>query len=93
MELLFSKTVRDIDYRYLDLVASGAAPDGRPTHSRLHRDFSNVVLLTNTDQGSSWALATKLDKRFSDNWLLSGSYLYGESRSVNNGGSSQATSN
>ncbi len=44
---------RHIDYRNLNLVASGAAPDGRPTHSRLHRDFSNVILLTNTDQGSS----------------------------------------
>ena len=38
-------------------------------------------------------MATKLDKRFSDNWFMSGSYLYGESRSVNDGGSSQATSN
>ncbi len=93
MELLFSKTVRDIDYRNLNLVASGAAPDGRPTHSRLHRDFSNVILLTNTDQGGRWTVATKLDKRFSDNWFMSGSYLYGESRSVNDGGSSQATSN
>ena len=93
VELLFSKTVRDIDYRNLNLVASGAAPDGRPTHARLHRDFSNVILLTNTDQGGSWTVATKLDKRFSDNWFMSGSYLYGESRSVNDGGSSQATSN
>ncbi len=93
VELLFSKTVRDIDYRNLNLVASGAAPDGRPTHSRLHRDFSNVVLLTNTSHGSSWTVATKLDKQFSDNWFLSGSYLYGASRAVNDGGSSQATSN
>ena len=54
VELLFSKTVCDIDYRNLNLVASGAAPDGRPTHSRLHRDFSNVVLFRNTDQGGSW---------------------------------------
>ena len=43
VELLFSKAVRDIDYRNLNLVASGAAPDGRPTHTRLHRDFSNVI--------------------------------------------------
>ena len=93
IELLFSKTVRDIDYRNLNLVAAGAAPDGRPTHARLHRDFSNVVLLTNTDQGGSWTVATKLDKRFGDNWFMTGSYLYGESRSVNDGGSSQATSN
>ena len=93
VELLFSKTLRDIDYRNLNIVESGAAPDGRPRYSRLHRDFSNVILLTNTREGSSWTIATKLDKRFSDNWFMSGSYLYGESRSVNDGGSSQATSN
>ena len=48
-ELLISETVRDIDFRNLNLVAAGAAPDGGPTHARLHHDFSNVVLLTNTD--------------------------------------------
>ncbi len=31
VELLFSKTLQDIDYRNLNLVESGAAPDGRPT--------------------------------------------------------------
>ena len=93
VELLFSKTVRDIDYRNLNIVESGSAPDGRPRFTRLHRDFSNVVLLTNTGEGSSWTVATKLDKRFSDNWFMSASYLYGESRAVNDGGSSQATSN
>ena len=85
--------MHDIDYRNLNIVESGAAPDGRPRYSRLHRDFSNVILLTNTGEGSSWTMAAKLDKRFSDNWFMSGSYLYGESKSVNDGGSSQATSN
>ncbi len=93
VELLFSRTVRDIDYRNLNLVETGTAPDGRPTHARLNRDFSNVILLTNTGDGSSWTIATKLEKRFRDNWFMSGSYLYGESRTVNDGGSSQATSN
>ena len=93
VELLFSKTLQDVDYRNLNLVESGAAPDGRPTWSRLHPDFSDVVLLTNTGAGSGWMVAAKLDKRFSDDWFLGGSYLYGESRSVNDGGSSQATSN
>ena len=93
VELLFSKTLQDVDYRNLNLVESGAAPDGRPTWSRLHSDFSDVVLLTNTGAGSGWMVAAKLDKRFSDDWFLGGSYLYGESRSVNDGGSSQAASN
>ena len=93
VELLFSSTLQDIDYRNVNLVESGVAPDGRPTYTRLHPDFSHVILLTNTGAGRSWTLATTLDKQFSDNWFLSGSYLYGESRSVNDGGSSQATSN
>ena len=93
VELLFSKTLQDIDYRNLNLVRSGSAPDGRPIHAPLHGDFSNVTLLTNTGAGSSWTIATRIDKRFADNWFLSGSHLYGESRSVNDGGSSQATTN
>ena len=35
VELLFSKTLQYIDYRNLNLVESGAAPDGQPTYGRL----------------------------------------------------------
>jgi hypothetical protein len=92
-ELLFSKTVKDIDYANLNLVPTATRPDGRPVFSRLNGQFSDVVLLRNTSEGSSWTMALKLDRPFRNNWFASASYLFGRSRSVNDGGSSQARSN
>jgi len=93
VELLFSKTMKDIDYRNLNLRQTGVRPDGRPVYARANPEFSDVVLLTNTDEGSSWTLATTLKKRFSDSWQFQASYVYGEATTVNDGGSSQARSN
>ncbi len=93
VELLFSKTVKDIDYDNLNLVEAGTRPDGRPFYRRANPTFSDVVFLTNTSEGNSWTVATKLEKPFGDGWYASGSYLYGRSQTVNDGGSSQARSN
>ncbi len=93
VELLYSNTLKDIDYRNLNLTQTGTRPDGRPVYARLNPAFSDVIFLTNTDRGSTWTLATTVKKRFRNNWQLQGSYLYGESETVNDGGSSQARSN
>jgi Carboxypeptidase regulatory-like domain len=93
VEMLFSETLKDIDYKNLNLRQAGTRPDGRPFYARANSAFSDVILLTNTDQGNSWTLATTLKKRFSDNWQFQGSYLYGQSETINDGGSSQARSN
>jgi len=55
--------------------------------------LSDAVLLTNTDQGSQWSISGKLDKPFRNGLSASGSYIYGRSKSVNDGTSSQALSN
>jgi hypothetical protein len=93
VELLFSKTMQDIDYRNLNLVPAGARPDGRQFYARMAPAFSDVVFLTNTDEGNAWTIATKLERPFRNGWYAQGSYLYGRSRTVNDGGSSQARSN
>lgn len=92
-ELLFSKTVNDIDYRNLNLAVAGTRADGRPFYRRANPAFSDVIFLTDTDQGSAWTIATKLERPFRNGWYASGSYLYGRSQTVNDGGSSQARSN
>jgi hypothetical protein len=92
VELLFSKTTKDIDYANLNLRVAGNRPDGRPFYARTN-PFSDVVFLTNTGEGNSWTVATKIERPFRGGWYASGSYLYGRSRTVNDGGSSQARSN
>ncbi|HET9358744.1 MAG TPA: carboxypeptidase regulatory-like domain-containing protein, partial [Vicinamibacterales bacterium] len=94
VELLFSQTLQDIDYKNLNLGVAGQRPDGRPFYTQFpNAAFRDVVLLTNTTEGSSWTVATKLEKPFRSGWYAQGSYLYGESNTVNDGGSSQARSN
>jgi hypothetical protein len=53
VELLFSKTVRDIDYQNLNLEVAGMRPDGRPFYRRADPTFSDVVFLTNTGEDNS----------------------------------------
>jgi hypothetical protein len=93
VEFLFSSNVEDIDYQNVNLIQTATRPDGRPFYGRVNTTFSDVILLTNTNQGSAWNLATKLEKRLSSGWMASGSYMYGQSETVNDGGSSQARSN
>jgi len=92
-ELLYSKTVQDIDYDNLNMMQAGTRPDGRPFYRRADPTFSDVIFLTNTSKGDSWSVVAKLERPFRNGWYATGSYLYGRSRTVNDGGSSQARSN
>ena len=93
VEFLFSKTLNDIDYRNLNLVPADTRPDGRAFYARSNPTYSDVVFLTNTDEGSGWNIAAKVDRPFRNRWYASASYMYGRSETVNDGGSSQARSN
>ena len=94
VELLFSNTVEDIDYQNLNLVQVGTLPDGRPQFSRSRvPSLTDVILLTNTGEGSTWSISGKVERPFTDGWFASAAYLYGEAKSVSDGGSSQAASN
>ena len=55
VEMLFSKTVRDVNYSNLNLVQTGTRLDGRPVFSKVDAlTYSDVILLRNTDQGDNW---------------------------------------
>ena len=93
-EILYSKNVDDIKYQNLNLRQSGTQPDGRPVFSRdVVPGISDMIFLTNTDQGDAWSIAFKLERPFRDRFFANVSYLYGESRSILDGTSSQAASN
>ncbi|MPZ16795.1 MAG: TonB-dependent receptor plug domain-containing protein [Luteitalea sp.] len=92
-ELLFSNSLKDIAYQNLNLEQIGTQPDGRPLFQRANPELSDVILLTNTDEGENYNLAFKLERPLRDGWFASGSYAYGYARSLNDGTSSQAASN
>jgi hypothetical protein len=94
VELLFSTNINDIKYQNLNLREVGTRPDGRPLYARnLVPSLSDVILLTNTGEGDAWSLMFKVDRPYRDRMFMSASYLYGRSRSIMDGTSSQAASN
>jgi hypothetical protein len=94
VEFLGSTTLQDITYNNLNRVSGSTTLfDGRPIFTRKVTSLSDVILLTNTNEGSQWSIATKLERPFRNGLYASASYLYGRSKSVNDGTSSQAVSN
>ena len=94
VEFLGAKTMKDIDYENLNRVpGTQTLFDGRPLFVREVPSLSDVVLLTNTDEGSQWSVSGKLERPFHNGLYTSVSYIYGRAESVNDGTSSQALSN
>jgi hypothetical protein len=93
VELLFSKVVNDVKYQNLNFRISESAPDGRPVFSSVSNAFSNVLFLTNTDEGDQWSINFQVQRPFRNGLTANMSYLYGESRSILDAQSSQAASN
>ena len=92
-EVLFSKNIKEIDYKNLNYVQAGTRVDGRPFYTKVLATVNDVVLLTNTDQGSQWSVSYKLERPFKNGYYVGGSYLYGRAKSVIDGTSSVALSN
>ncbi len=94
-ELLYSRNVNDIKYQNLNLVPAGTrTPDGRPFYTRNRvAGVTDLILLTNSDEGDAWSIAFKVERPYRDRFFWNSSYLYGRSRSILDGTSSQASSN
>ena len=93
-EFLYSQNVNDIAYQNLNLVPASARPDGRTVYTRNRvAGLSDVIFLTNTDQGDAWSVVFKVDRPYRNRLFMSASYLFGRSTSILDGTSSQAASN
>ncbi len=93
-EVIYSDTQEDILYQNLNWVESGQTFfDGRPLMTQVDRDFRDVIFLTNTSEGDAWNAAIKIERPFQKGFYGSVSYAWGQSRSINDGTSSQARSN
>lgn len=94
LEGLYSKNLKDIAYQNLNRVAGTATqPDGRPIFVQANSSFSDLILLTNTDEGHAYNLSARVERPFRSGWSAMLGYSYGDSYSVNDGTSSQAASN
>lgn len=98
-EFLFTRNIKDITYKNLNYtpVTTGATtlpqPDGRQLYKKVDSTVNDVMLLTNSDQGSSYTIVYKVERPFRKGFYVSGSYMYGRAMSVNDGTSSVAKSN
>jgi hypothetical protein len=105
-EVVFTNNIQDIKYMNLNRIPcaqsqSGCpvagvttlAFDGRQILNRKNNTYSDVIFLTNSSEGYSWSTMLELRRPWKNGWYAQGSYLYGESKSIMDGTSSQAASN
>ncbi|RQO74908.1 hypothetical protein DBR43_05885 [Pedobacter sp. KBW06] len=102
VDALYSKTVNNVVYQNINVKGqSGVIPanlsggqDTRPAYSgKVSSTFTNVLLLQNTNKGSSYTLTGQLSKSFDFGLSLMGAYTYGKSEDVNSAANSTAFSN
>ncbi len=99
-ELIWSQTQNDIVYQDLNRVPQRDANgnvlrqfDGRTLYEQQDPSLTNVIFLTNADDGEQFNLNVKVERPFQDGWYTMLSYTHGKSDSINDGNSSQAYSN
>ncbi|MEP7309574.1 MAG: carboxypeptidase regulatory-like domain-containing protein [Acidobacteriota bacterium] len=92
-ELLLSKNVNEVAYQNINFVPSSALPDGRIVYRKVDANLNDALLLTNTSLGSTWTASFKVERPFRNGLYASGSYLYNDARSINDGTASTAGSN
>jgi hypothetical protein len=102
LEGIYSKTLNNITYKDINIkgrtgVLNPALTDGndtRPTYGgKVNANVTNAILLENSNKGSSYSLTAQLQKSFASGFGASVAYTYGESKDVNSGTSSTASSN
>ncbi len=91
-EFIYNKDVNGVYYINANLAPANTAfagADGRPrwsTSNRINAAVANAVVLKNQDVGSSWNLASSLDRRFGSNFVKV-AYSYGQSKNTVDPGS------
>ena len=104
LEGMLSKTLNNIVYSDINISGSNGTinpalsggKDLRPnyTNQRVNtKDFTNVILLSNSSRGYTYSLTTQLQKTFDFGLDVMAAYTNGASASLNDGASSTALSN
>ena len=95
IEGIYTKTLKDVLYKTINLKDSTAAltgsGDNRPVYlgsssqQKIGKEFTNVFLLTNTSQGYKYQVSVSVSKKINENFGFNASYTYGISKDVANG--------
>lgn len=109
LEGVYSKTLNNVVYKDINMSPSttrlnptlsggtttSAPADNRPTYpGRVDAtNFTNVILLSNSNQGYTYTLTGQVQKTFDNGFNAMLAYTYGRAKSVNDGTSSTALSN
>ncbi len=96
VDVVYSKVKDGLEWTDLRSVATGVLPDGRSRYSVLPGQGATTntdILMTNRDQGYSWNIVARFDKRWDNGLRLGGAYTYQRAKDLNPGTSSVAFSN
>lgn len=98
IEGIYSKTINNVLYYNLNVEPSTqtltGTPDDRPlfTADKIDRDYTRVILGTNTSEGYTYSLTAQLQKPFDNGLVASIAYTFGRAMAVNDATSSQNSS-
>lgn len=104
LEGVYSKGINDVVFENLNSVKVGESKYGRPFYgpafgfstaspARVNENFTNALLLSNTNENYQYSITASLEKRFDFGLFADLSYTYNRAMNVNNGTSSRAISN
>lgn len=94
VEGVYSKSITDILFKSLNLKDETNTFDGADNRSyfvnagddkKINPDFTNVFLLTNTDQGYKYNITASVSKEFKSGMQVTAAYTLGESKDLVNG--------
>ncbi len=100
IEGIYTKNINNVDYKNLNSYPVTAStprydgPDNRPYigRTKLVSNYDRIMLLENTGKGFSYNLTFQLQKAFTNGFTANLAYTYGRSKVLNEGTSSQNSS-
>ena len=96
LEGLYTKTANNVVYQNINKVPPTQRFEGADNRlyysGNITRDYTDVLLAYNTDQGYTWSVTGQLQKPFANGLFTSLAYTYGTSQAINDGTSSQNSS-
>ncbi|MCH7403680.1 carboxypeptidase regulatory-like domain-containing protein [Belliella kenyensis] len=99
---IYTKNYNNILYQNLNIAGledfnftqfQGADNRQRFNGARINPDFTDIIYLTNTNEGYSYNLSAQVSKRWENGFYANIGYNHGVSKDINPGTSSQAVSN